>query len=225
MIMIWLMQPQSISQPHKPRGAMIVAHPDDEALWAGGFILDHLDWDWTVVTLCRASDPDRAPKFAQAMDCVKAYGAMADMDDGPEQVPLPIAAVQEQILSLLPNRHFDLILTHGPEGEYTFHRRHVEVCEAVLGLWRGGGLTSDALWLFAYEDGNRQYLPRPQVTAHFCQRLSPELWQAKYDWITQWYGFEPKSWEARTSPQTEAFWCFNSVQTLDRWLVARKKTL
>jgi LmbE family N-acetylglucosaminyl deacetylase len=205
-----------------PKAAVIVAHPDDEVLWAGGFMLEHSNWDWFVASLCRASDPDRAPKFAHGLECLPAHGKMADMDDGPEQEPLSLPEVRQQILSMLPQTQFDLILTHGPEGEYTWHRRHVEVCQAVLGLWREGRLASDALWLFAYEDGNRQYLPRPQLGAHYCCTLSPEHWQAKYDWVTRLYGFEPDSWEARATPRQEAFWCFNSPAALERWLASRK---
>jgi LmbE family N-acetylglucosaminyl deacetylase len=43
--------------------AVIVAHPDDETLWAGGTILSHPSWQWFIVCLCRGSDKDRAPKF------------------------------------------------------------------------------------------------------------------------------------------------------------------
>ena len=32
-------------------GVVIVAHPDDETLWAGGTLLMHPDCRWTVVTL------------------------------------------------------------------------------------------------------------------------------------------------------------------------------
>ena len=39
--------------------AVIVAHPDDETLWAGGTILSHPSWQWFIVCLCRGSDKDR----------------------------------------------------------------------------------------------------------------------------------------------------------------------
>ena len=47
--------------------AVIVAHPDDETLWTGGAILMHPEINWTVITLCRLSDPDRSPKFPGQM--------------------------------------------------------------------------------------------------------------------------------------------------------------
>ena len=209
---------QGETSPSVPTAAVIVAHPDDETLWAGGFVLEHAEWDWFIGTLSRANDPDRAPKFAQALRCLRARGAMADMEDGPLQQPLPAVDVQRQVLALLPRIHFDLLLTHGPRGEYTWHRRHVEVCQSVVALWRAGRISAGALWLFAYEDGGRQYLPRAVLNAHVYQSLSPQVWRTKYDLITQVYGFHPESWEARTTPHEEAFWCFESPRQLDRWL-------
>src|SRR5512134_878924 len=80
----------------------IVAHPDDETLWAGGTMLMHPDSCWTVVTLTRKSDPDRAPKFYKALERFNARGVMGDLDDGPEQKPLRSVDVQDAIMDLLP---------------------------------------------------------------------------------------------------------------------------
>ena len=47
--------------------------------------------------------------------------------------------------------------------------------------------------------------------------LLPEhLWREKYRLITAVYGFSPDSWEARTTPREEAFWCFDSSQAARR---------
>ncbi|MBP7693571.1 MAG: hypothetical protein KA764_16735 [Anaerolineales bacterium] len=207
-----------VKPPDQPSAAVIVAHPDDETLWAGGLILEHADWQWFLGTLCRASDPDRAPRFARVLERLGARGTMADLDDGPAQLPVAPAEVQRQVLGLLPRRHFNLVLTHGPRGEYTWHRRHVEVCQAVTTLWRTGQISADALWLFAYEDGGRQYLPRAVPTAHRYQPLPASVWHSKYAVVTDLYGFQPASWEARTTPRAEAFWCFESPRALGRWL-------
>ena len=47
--------------------ALIVAHPDDETLWAGGTILSHPSWKWFIVCLCRKSDKKRATKFYKVL--------------------------------------------------------------------------------------------------------------------------------------------------------------
>ena len=111
---------------------VIVAHPDDETLRAGGTILLHPDWQWTVIALCRASDPDRAPKFRRALQQLGARGNIGHLDDGPEQVPFPELDIRQAILSLLLETSFDLMLTHSPYGEYTRHLRHEETSRAVL---------------------------------------------------------------------------------------------
>jgi LmbE family N-acetylglucosaminyl deacetylase len=198
--------------------AVIVAHPDDETLWAGGTILNQPAWSWFIATLCRASDGDRAPRFFQALKVLGADGKMRDLDDGPEQKPLPESEVQETILQLLPQKHFDLIISHNPAGEYTRHLRHEETGKAVITLWHLGKIYADELWTFAYEDGGRQYLPRPIKTAHIYQILPEEIWQKKYSMITSTYGFEKNGFEAKTTPRAEAFWKFTNSLDAQQWL-------
>lgn len=190
----------------KPRAAVVVAHPDDETLWCGGYILTHPEFLWRIVTLCRASDPDRAPKFRQVLQQLGAEGEMADLDDGPDQTPLPVEQLQATVVRLLAGRKYDLILTHGPMGEYTEHRRHVECCQAVLESSRLGGIDTRRLWLFAYEDGGRTYLPRVRHDADQRNVLTEYVWLEKRRLITDVYGFSPDSWEARTTPREEGFW-------------------
>ncbi len=191
--------------------AVIVAHPDDETLWAGGLMLMHPKVKWTVVTLCRKSDTDRAPKFFKALERLNAVGLMAELDDGPEQRPLDNGEVQKTIIELLPSKRLDLIITHSTAGEYTRHLRHEETAKAALELWNSDKLFADELWTFAYEDGNRKYLPRAIKNADLLVSLNDEIWRKKYDIITGIYGFNKDSFEAKTTPKEEAFWCFKAA--------------
>ena len=196
----------------RPRAVAIVAHPDDETLWCGGYILTHPQFLWRIVTLCRAADPDRAPKFRLVLERLGAEGEMADLDDGPDQTPLPSGQVRKAAARLLAGNSYDLILTHGPRGEYTQHRRHAECCRAVVELWRSGGIDTRRLWMFAYEDGGRTYLPRVRQDADRRDLLPDDIWVEKRRLITDYYGFAPDSWEVRTTPREEGFWCFDSAQ-------------
>jgi len=192
--------------------AVIVAHPDDETLWAGGTILMYPESEWTIATLCRKSDRDRAPRFFRAIEKLNAAGTMGDLDDGPEQNPLTSRDVQHEILQRLPSNRYDLIITHDLNGEYTRHLRHEETARAVMALWKSERLSAGQIWRFAYEDDDRKHLPRAIEDADTHVRLPEEIWQKKYDIITNIYGFRADSFEARTTPREEAFWCFKSSQ-------------
>ncbi|HEX7553233.1 MAG TPA: hypothetical protein VF378_06740 [Geothrix sp.] len=194
------------------RVAVIVAHPDDETLWAGGLLLRHPEWSPFIVALCRGNDPDRAPKFRKALECFGAQGAMGTLDDGPDQFPLSAKRVQEAIMALLPVQDYDILLTHAPQGEYTWHRRHGEVSLAVRELWREGELQARSLWQFAYEDGGGAYPPRPQTDSSLHLPLSVDIWTMKKRIITEVYGFDETSWECRALTQAEAFTCFSEQE-------------
>ena len=169
-------------------------------------ILSHPEWEWFIAALCRGSDPDRAPRFARVIAALNATGAMADIDDSPELLPLPAGSIEREITQLAGGRRFDLIFTHGPAGEYTSHPRHEQVSSAVLALWEGGRLAARRLYRFAYSDHQRPTLPKAVPEADWQFDLPDEVWRKKYQLITSAYGFSPESWEARTTPRREAFW-------------------
>ena len=198
--------------------ALIVAHPDDETLWAGGTVLSHPSWNWFIISLCRGSDNDRAPRFYKALKVLKSEGIMGDLDDGPEQNPLDEKATGRAVLDLLPPRHFDLIITHSPSGEYTKHRRHEEVSNAVIGLWKSRKISTNELWTFAYEDGNKEYYPKPEEEGTHFRTLMNRIWLRKYSIITDIYGFEKNSWEAQTTPKAEAFRQFTDPLDAEKWM-------
>lgn len=198
--------------------AIIVAHPDDETLWAGGTILSHPSWKCFIVCLSRKNDEDRATKFYNALKILKSDGVMGDLDDGPEQKPLDEKEVESAILNLLPLRHFDLVISHNPSGEYTRHIRHEETGKAVISLWHAGKISTNELWTFAYEDGNKKYYPKQVENATICRALTKRIWMRKYNIITEIYCFEKNSWEAETTPHIESFWQFTNSYDAKIWL-------
>ena len=161
----------------------------------------------------RASDADRALRFASVVDLFGAQGKMADLDDGPDQQPLSSAVVEETILRLLPNVEFDLVLTHGPGGEYTRHRRHEECCRGVSALWHSGQLRTRCLWMFAYEDNAGSCLPVVRTNADRRDKLPPDVWREKRKVLAGLYGFSDESWELRATPREEGWWCFDNAVT------------
>ena len=143
---------------------------------------------------------------------------MGSLDDGPEQRPLDGKEIEGTILDLLPPRYFDLVITHNPSGEYTRHLRHEEVSKAVINLWCSAKISAGELWTFAYVDGNKEYYPRAVETATVYRKLTKRIWFRKYSIITETYGFEKDSFEAETTPKSEAFWQFTDPYEAQRWL-------
>jgi LmbE family N-acetylglucosaminyl deacetylase len=198
--------------------AVIVAHPDDETLWAGGTILSHPAWKWFIVCLCRGNDEDRSPRFYNALKILKSEGIIGDLDDGPEQKSLEENEVKQAILNLLPAIHFDLIISHSPNGEYTKHLRHEEVGRAVIKLWYAGEISTSELWAFAYTDHNKKHFPVAYENASRSKLLTKRIWLRKYMIITETYGFEKGGFEAETTPKTESFWQFTDPSVAKKWL-------
>lgn len=202
--------------------AVIVAHPDDETLWCGGTMLSHPMWKYFIVCLCRSSDQERSEKFYAALKVYGAEGIMGDLDDGPDQRPLVKDEIEDTITGLLPNYHFDLLISHDPHGEYTRHLRHEETGKAVISLWNSGRISANELWTFAYEDGMKAYLPKPLAKAPIYLDLSKDVVTQKYNLITETYGFAPDSFEAMTSPKAEAFRQFLNPEDALKWLESAK---
>jgi LmbE family N-acetylglucosaminyl deacetylase len=197
--------------------AVIVAHPDDETLWAGGTILSHPAWKWFIICLCRGSDTERSIRFYNALKVLKSEGIMGDLDDGPEQKPLDEKYFESSVLTLLPPSHFDLIVTHSPTGEYTRHLRHEETGRTVIKLWDTGKISANELWTFEYEDGGKKYLPRPVKNSTIYNVLAKRIWLKKHSIITKTYGFEKNSFEAETTPRAESFRQFTDPREARRW--------
>lgn len=202
--------------------AVIVAHPDDETLWVGGMMLLHPHWKWTVVCLSRASDINRAPRFYEAMKIYNAEGIMGNLNDGPKQRPMQEEVVENAILNLLPKWHYNLVITHDPSGEYTKHLRHEEISKAVISLWNFGKINTTELWTFAYEDGYGRYSPRALTAATLIQPLTHDIWHKKLNIITQTYGFEKESWEAKATPKIESFWHFATPDDAMKWFTKKE---
>lgn len=165
----------------------------------------HPRWRCRIFSLCRGSDLDRSFRFQQALSYFGASGEMAELDDGVEQAPLPEMEISETVAALAAGDTYDLLITHGPRGEYTSHQRHIEVSRAVFHLWKAGILRANCLWQFAYEDGGGAYLPRPAPEAEVKIELPEEVRRLKHFIITQIYGFAEDSWEAQAAGGVEAF--------------------
>ena len=182
----------------------------------------HPEFRWIVACLCRGSDPDRAPRFEKALRSLGAEGVIGNLDDGPGQKPISPRDVESSVSALLPSGTvFERVLTHGPWGEYTRHRRHEEISAAVQALWRSGRLQSSNLVLFAYSDRGGSVLPRAVEDAHFLCKMPNDIYRRKMRIISEIYGFGEGSFESRSAANVEGFWEFGSVDQLKAWIAER----
>ncbi len=199
--------------------ACIVAHPDDETLWAGGTIMSHPSWKCFVVSVFRGNDADSPEKFKKALNLLNAAGVMGTNCDSPEQMIPDEKELKRMILKLLPPIHFDIIISHHPSGECKGIAMNEAVGRAVIKLWNTKKVLADELWNFAYEDGNSEYYPEAINPASSHHILSEKIWMKKYKIITETYGFGEESWEAETTPRAEAFWKTNNLLHAKKWLL------
>lgn len=192
------------------KALVIVAHPDDETIWSGGLILENPNWEWTIFSLCRAGDSDRAPKFRKACDEYNALSVIADLDDESDE-PLSTFGIKEMIKQNLQETDFDFIFTHGKNGEYG-HVRHVGVHEAVTELVKEKYLKCEKLWYFDYIAGERTAphnsklkIPIANPKADLLLRLTDKEHQKKLKLLTDIYGFKHPLFETMAAGKEEAF--------------------
>src|SRR3990167_8285313 len=135
------------------RALVIVAHPDDELIWMGGFILKNKDWNFDVISLCRKNDGDRAPKFQRVCKELNVnYCSMSDLDDE-ALTNVRENEIVNRVLKMLNNDEYDYVFTHGLNGEYG-HKRHREINKAVRNMIKRKELKCRKLFYFSYRKEN-----------------------------------------------------------------------
>ena len=187
------------------RAVIIVAHPDDEVIWSGGLILRHPQWEWTVLSLCRADDADRRPKFERVCSVLGATGIVSDLDDSATLKAIdPEVEIGGRVLAHLGGRDWDLCLTHGPNGEYG-HERHKQVHRVVKMLVEREQLRCRRLWTFAYDYSAEAGACLPADWADRTLALSPQELGEKKRIVREEYGYPEDGFELRACISPECF--------------------
>jgi len=193
------------------KALVVVAHPDDETIWCGGTILSSPGVDWTIISLCRKHDKDRAPRFFNACREYGARCAMSDIDDDhPGRSLRSLAGMKKSILAMVddvgPGRRYDDIFTHGKNGEYG-HKRHKEVHESVRELVSEGKLSCKRILFFNYVRDKGGSFCVPNVRgSDIVNKLDKIVLKRKSIIISSVYNFKYGGFEAASSAGLESFW-------------------
>jgi len=184
---------------------VIVAHPDDETIWMGGTIARFKNAQWTIFALCRKSDPDRMPKFLRAARYYGARGIICDLEDErrmgtQESIPEIMRIIRKE----LPQKTFDVLFTHGANGEYG-HPRHKGVHVAIQQMLAKKEIRAKDVFFFSYQLDKQKKIAQPRPRSPYRVELSNEEWRAKRNVIKKLYGFRPHIFENRSCSKTETF--------------------
>ncbi|MDD5071867.1 MAG: PIG-L family deacetylase [Patescibacteria group bacterium] len=197
-------------KPVNTKALVIVAHPDDETIWMGGFIAMHPKVKWTIFSLCRGNDPDRKPKFLKTCRYYKAKAVIADWEDeGKLSLKKSIPIAKKIIIKKLKKtdrEKFDWIFTHGKTGEYG-HPRHIGAHQAVNSLVKGGILKPKNIFYFNYKKSGKKKFSRPlaENDSDLLITLTGEEFKRKKGVMTGIYGFDAKGIDAGYCANPESF--------------------
>lgn len=186
---------------------VIVAHPDDETIWAGGTLL-RSKLKKTIICLCRKNDRDRAPKFEKACEILGAEGHIFDLDDFEKGYYKKISKqdVINKILKITKKKKYDYIFTHGENGEYK-HIRHMQIHEAVKEMLKKELLFAKEVFFFSYlkRKNNFQGYAIYNSNAYKLIKLNRNEISMKKNIIKNVYGYKEKGFEEKSSGEIESF--------------------
>ncbi len=188
------------------KAIIIVAHPDDEIIWMGATVLKNPRVNWTIVSLCRASDTDREPKFKRVSAHLGAEGMIFDADDEGRLDPDEASEEDYRILAgALSGQHFDYAFTHGRNGEYG-HPGHIAVYQALRRLRAEKKFEIDELYHFSYKKnrpGQRPLIVSRKESGYVLRfdkgtmdekkRIVAEMYGYPYDGIDVGYCTDPET--------------------------------
>jgi LmbE family N-acetylglucosaminyl deacetylase len=186
---------------------VVVAHPDDEVIWAGGTLLKSKE-NKTIICLCRKNDKDRFPRFGKVCKLLKAKEYIFDLDDAESGKLKKISNkdIIKKVLSVTKGKEYDYLYTHGKEGEYG-HPRHIEIHNAINSMLNRKLLSSKEVFFFSYHKIKNKFQGYAICNSNADKliRLKKPYLEMKKRLIQKVYGFQKGGFEEKSSKGMEAF--------------------
>lgn len=159
----------------EPRALLVVAHPDDETIFAGGLILCSRRTQWTIIC-CTTETLRRQEEFLNACQFLaKESGSRID--------PISLGLVDSHIDYLVLAKElrsyavgYDIVFTHNSRGEYG-HLDHKLIHKCVI-----DSIASSNTWAFispGSKNVNQEELKSKKRGGNFILDLSPEIRRLK----------------------------------------------
>ncbi len=155
--------------------AVVVAHPDDEILWAGGYLAAHPGTDVICCTIPQKA-PERLLAFLKV--CRELLVNPIVLANAADVAGTPLCSVSLRYVQRFVSAQYDQIITHNHVGEYG-HEHHIAVHRA---MWRTGipmkvfgyGITTDG-------ESVDLELKRTLLTNYTTQPKCFKVWSEKFD--------------------------------------------
>lgn len=140
-----------------PKYLMIVAHPDDEAIYGGAHLLTD---DYTVVCITCGQIEYRVNEFTEVMAKTNDNYIMLGFDDrvnktGPiSDWSYQYGEIYDALYDIIHKENWDMIVTHNPDGEYG-HRHHIMTSQMVTDITGKENLYYFGHWSYGGRDEPR----------------------------------------------------------------------
>ena len=167
---------------------MVVAHPDDDALWGGEFLLDHGNNTHVVITSGLNEKTElRRNEFRHVEKHAGFRGEFLLGHDTFASKSVLEDWIKERIQTLVCGQQWDMIVTHNPDGEYG-HPQHQNAHKAVVDAVRHCCKNADKLHVFfpappgCAEHNGQPFSERKVEVLLKYPSQSPVIWHSCRDW-------------------------------------------